>query len=66
VAGPAYTFRQNTSSFRVAGITGNVDHNIFPGTLAQLQALAAGSTNPHTPTEVCGAGYDVIDQAPLG
>ncbi|GAA0958841.1 glycoside hydrolase family 25 protein [Virgisporangium aurantiacum] len=63
---PAYTFWQNTSSFRVAGITGNVDHNFFPGTLAQLQALAAGTNNPHTPTGVCGAGYDVIDQAPLG
>jgi GH25 family lysozyme M1 (1,4-beta-N-acetylmuramidase) len=63
---PAYTFWQNTSSFRVAGITGNVDHNFFPGTMAQLQALAAGTANPHTPTEVCGAGYEVIDQAALG
>jgi len=63
---PAYTFWQNTSSFRVAGITGNVDHNYFPGTLAQLQALAAGTANPNTPTGVCGTGYDVIDQAALG
>jgi GH25 family lysozyme M1 (1,4-beta-N-acetylmuramidase) len=59
---PAYTFWQNTSSFRVAGITGNVDHNIFPGTLAQLRALAGGTD----PAAVCGAGYDVIDRAALG
>jgi lysozyme len=65
---PAYTFWQHTSSFRVAGITGDVDHNVFPGTLADLRALAAGSggtTNPNTPTEVCGAGFQVIDQADL-
>jgi len=64
-----YTFWQHTSSFRVAGVTGDVDHNLFSGTLAQLRQLAAGSggtTNPHTPTEVCGDGYNVIDQAALG
>jgi GH25 family lysozyme M1 (1,4-beta-N-acetylmuramidase) len=63
-----YTFWQHTSSFRVSGITGDVDHNLFPGTLADLRRLAAGSggtTNPHTPTAVCGAGYQVIDQAAL-
>jgi hypothetical protein len=25
-----------------------------------------GTTNPHSPTEVCGTGYQVIDQADLG
>jgi hypothetical protein len=25
-----------------------------------------GTTNPHTPTEICGDGYKVIDQAALG
>jgi GH25 family lysozyme M1 (1,4-beta-N-acetylmuramidase) len=67
---PAYTFWQNTSSFTVPGITGNVDHNVFRGTLAQLRQLAAGSgggaTNPYTATEICGDGYQVIDQAALG
>ncbi|WP_460808716.1 glycoside hydrolase family 25 protein [Micromonospora zhanjiangensis] len=68
----SYTFWQNTSSFTVSGVSGAVDHNFFNGSLDQLRALAAGtgggggSTNPHTPTEVCGAGFGVIDQAALG
>ena len=64
----AYTFWQNTSSYTVSGITGAVDHDYFNGTLAQLQALAGGSTptNPYTPAQVCGDGYTVIDQQALG
>jgi GH25 family lysozyme M1 (1,4-beta-N-acetylmuramidase) len=58
-----YTFWQNTSSFTVAGITGPVDHNFFNGTLSQLRALTG---NPYQAAEVCGAGYAVIDEAPLG
>jgi lysozyme len=66
---PAYTFWQHTSSFRVSGITGDVDHNLFPGTLAELRRLAAGSddpVNPYTPAEICGTGFEVIDEAALG
>ena len=65
----SYTFWQNSSSSTVSGITGAVDHDYFPGTLAELQALATGSpatTNPYTAAEVCGDGYAVIDSQALG
>src|SRR5215211_3967400 len=62
-----YTFWQNTSSFRVPGVTGTVDHNFFNGTSADLARLANGAkpSNPYTPVGVCGTGYSVIDQEPL-
>jgi GH25 family lysozyme M1 (1,4-beta-N-acetylmuramidase) len=46
-----WTFHQFTSSGRVAGISGDVDVNLFNGSLAELQAFAgasggAGDVNP--------------------
>ena len=38
----------------------------YPNQTLRSNNGCGGSANPHTPTEVCGAGYDVIDQAPLG
>jgi hypothetical protein len=38
----------------------------YPNQTLRSNNGCGGTTNPHTPTEVCGAGYDVIDQAPLG
>ncbi|MFD0823525.1 M23 family metallopeptidase, partial [Micromonospora zhanjiangensis] len=34
-------------------------------TVTSHNSCSGGSTNPHTPTEVCGAGFGVIDQAAL-
>jgi hypothetical protein len=38
----------------------------YPNQTLRSNNGCSGSANPHTPTGVCGAGYDVIDQAPLG
>ncbi len=42
-ASRGWTFHQFTSSGRISGISGNVDVNLFNGTLAQLQAYAGSS-----------------------
>lgn len=64
-----YTIWQNTSSASVSGISGNVDHDWFNGTLSDLEAFANGGSatpvNPYTPVEVCGDGYSVIDSQAL-
>ncbi|MBA3458043.1 MAG: hypothetical protein H0T42_33480 [Deltaproteobacteria bacterium] len=41
-----WTFWQHTDRGRISGINANVDLNKFNGTLAQLQALASGSSDP--------------------
>ncbi|WP_245775054.1 M23 family metallopeptidase [Nonomuraea wenchangensis] len=55
------------------GYPGNIRKAVFGGTTFgyPTQTLTSknscsGSTNPHTPEEVCGAGYKVIDSAALG
>ncbi len=45
-----WAFWQYTSSGSVAGISGNVDRNVFNGTMADLQAMTYGDP-------VCGDGY---------
>lgn len=50
-AARGWTFHQYSSTGRVAGIGGNVDMDVYNGTLAQLQSFAggggaAGATNP--------------------
>ncbi|MED7924058.1 M23 family metallopeptidase [Nonomuraea sp. LP-02] len=55
------------------GYPGNIRKAVFGGTTFgyPTQTLTSknscsGSTNPHTPEEVCGSGYKVIDSAALG
>ncbi|MET8992231.1 M23 family metallopeptidase [Nonomuraea wenchangensis] len=55
------------------GYPGNIRKAVFGGTTFgyPTQTLTSknscsGSTNPHTPEEVCGSGYNVIDSAALG
>ncbi|MEU6727632.1 M23 family metallopeptidase [Nonomuraea wenchangensis] len=55
------------------GYPGNIRKAVFGGTTFgyPTQTLTSknscsGSTNPHTPEEVCGSGYSVIDSAALG
>ncbi|MDP4503345.1 M23 family metallopeptidase [Nonomuraea turcica] len=63
-----YEVRQGT------GYPGNIRKAIFNGvtfgypnqTLTSKNACGGGGTNPHTPQEVCGSGYKVIDSAALG
>ena len=43
-AGSGWTFHQFTSTGRVSGIGGNVDVDLFNGSLAQLQAFAGGGS----------------------
>ncbi|MBI1946459.1 MAG: SH3 domain-containing protein [Deltaproteobacteria bacterium] len=46
----SWTFHQHSSSGRVRGISGNVDMNLFNGTLNQLRALTvAGTPQPPPP-----------------
>lgn len=45
----SWTFHQHSSSGRVRGISGNVDMNVFNGTLNELLALTAGGTPVPTP-----------------
>ncbi|MGP3918042.1 M23 family metallopeptidase [Nonomuraea sp. 10N515B] len=66
-----YEVRQGT------GYPGNIRKAVFNGvtfgypnqTLTSKNACGGGGgggTNPHTPQEVCGSGYKVIDSAALG
>jgi lysozyme len=63
-----YTFHQFTDAGRVAGVSGNVDTNVFAGTLADLDAMAfhSGTTPTVTPpTAACAAlpeGGGVIEE----
>ena len=38
----------------------------YPNQTLRSNNSCSGTTNPHTPTEVCGDGYEVIDQDALG
>ncbi|MFC5813959.1 M23 family metallopeptidase [Nonomuraea harbinensis] len=38
----------------------------YPNQTLTSRNCGGGSTNPHTPTSVCGAGYSVINSAALG
>ncbi|WP_240506282.1 M23 family metallopeptidase [Thermoactinospora rubra] len=57
-----------------SGYPGNIRKAVFNGvtfgyphqTLTSKNKCGGGTTNPHTPGEVCGAGYKVIDSAALG
>ncbi|WP_329082204.1 MULTISPECIES: M23 family metallopeptidase [unclassified Streptosporangium] len=53
-----------------SGYPGNIQKAVFDGVTfgypAQTLTACGGSTNPHTPQEVCGSGYDVVDSAALG
>ncbi|MFD0474299.1 M23 family metallopeptidase [Nonomuraea thailandensis] len=63
-----YEVRQGTS------YPSNVRKAVFNGvtfgypnqTLTSKNKCGGGTTNPHTATSVCGAGYKVIDSAALG
>ncbi|MFD1934597.1 MULTISPECIES: M23 family metallopeptidase [Nonomuraea] len=49
----------------------NIQKAVFNGVtfgypVQTLTSRNCGSSNPHTPQEVCGTGYDVIDSAALG
>lgn len=62
-----WTFHQFTDSGRVAGIRGNVDTNLFAGTMADLEALSfqGAGTAPTPPSTSCGgipAAGRVIDE----
>ena len=47
---PTWSFWQTTSSGRISGISGNVDKDLFNGTMSQLQRFALDHTR--TPTEL--------------
>ena len=47
---PTWTFWQGTSTGRVSGISGNVDTDVFNGSLSQLQKLAAVAAEPVSTT----------------
>ena len=57
-----WTFHQYSSSGRVPGISGNVDENVYNGTLAQLETLAGVSAAP-TPQPVNHAARGFLDLA---
>ncbi|MCG5213148.1 M23 family metallopeptidase [Streptosporangium sp. KLBMP 9127] len=38
----------------------------YPNQTLTSRNCGGGATNPHTPEQVCGTGYDVIDSAALG
>lgn len=54
------------------GYPSNIQKAVFNGSTFGYPAQTVtskncgGSTNPYTPQEVCGSGYDVIDSAALG
>ncbi|MFI6499749.1 M23 family metallopeptidase [Nonomuraea typhae] len=54
------------------GYPGNIRQAVFNGTTFGYPAQTitsrncGGSTNPYTPQEACGSGYNVIDSAALG
>ncbi|WP_327107680.1 M23 family metallopeptidase [Nonomuraea glycinis] len=54
------------------GYPGNIRQAVFNGTTfgypnqTVTSRNCGGATNPYTPTEVCGAGFSVIDSAALG
>ncbi|GAA4076774.1 M23 family metallopeptidase [Nonomuraea soli] len=54
------------------GYPGNIRKAVFNGATFgyPIQTVTSnncgGSTNPYTPTEVCGSGYSVVDSAGLG
>ncbi len=56
-----WTFHQYSSTGHVPGVNGNVDENVFNGTLAQLQAFAGATAAPPPPpaappkAPACGA-----------
>ncbi|MDQ6686035.1 MAG: hypothetical protein M3Z50_00240 [Actinomycetota bacterium] len=45
---PTWSFWQSTSSGRISGISGNVDRDVFNGSMAQLQRFALAATTSTT------------------
>jgi lysozyme len=56
-AWPGWTFWQRTDSARLAGVNGNVDLNLYPGTIEQLTALGANGSANRTPSRTPLAAY---------
>jgi murein DD-endopeptidase MepM/ murein hydrolase activator NlpD len=65
--GPHLHYEQRTAFQGTAvPIVWNGSQVLYYGTRSYTSNNCAGSTNPYTPTQVCGTGYGVIDSQALG